>query len=240
MSIECYYFSAASGWPEPESTVVLVGGIRGHPFPQVCVFISWCTWQLWDFGWRMSKRFLGMMKMRTMGDKKVWVSATLELAASLVLMLCGRNRRKRMNKGLCETLTSKQCSFRVYMVKCHTEQREKHSPTPSTLSRHRVLSSAPKGVGRGQEHEWSMWGWGLHLSDFLLYPQVCQAQCLTSSMHSMYISEWIEELEWSYSPVDSGKQGWSGWVGMRAEALPEWVVAYICKMAVLMLVWSHL
>lgn len=61
----------------------------------------------------MSKRFLGMIKMRTTGDKKVWVSATLELAASLVLMLCGRNRRKRMNKGLCETLTSKQCSFRA-------------------------------------------------------------------------------------------------------------------------------
>lgn len=61
-----------------------------------------------------------------------------------------------MNKGLCETLTSKQCSFRAYMVKCHTEQREKHSPTPSTLSRRRVLSSAPKGVGRGQEHEWSI------------------------------------------------------------------------------------
>ena len=29
-------------------------------------------------------------------------------------------------------------------------------------------------------------------SDFLLCAQECQAQCLTSSMHSMYISEWAD------------------------------------------------
>lgn len=142
------------------------GGWRqGTLLSRVCACISWCIWQLWDFGWRMSKREIIIMTVR---DNRVWVSATLGLAASLVLTLCGRNRKRSINKGPCELTTSKQHSFRAYMVKCHGPQREKHSPTHSTLSRHRALSSAPWGSQQQRwcaqrTQEWSVWGRGLHL-----------------------------------------------------------------------------
>lgn len=176
--------------------MVLVGGIRGHPSPQVCACISWCIWQLWDFGWRMSKRFLGMINIRTMRDKRVCVSATLGLAASLVLTLCGRNRKRRINKGPCEPTTSKQCSFRAYMVKCHGQQREKHSLTHSTSSQ-QCSERFPAAEVMRAEDSWMDYKRAGTPSDFLLCTQECQAQCLTSNMHSMYISEWVDEFEWS-------------------------------------------
>ena len=146
-----------------------------------------------------------------MRDKRVGVSATLGLAASLVLTLCGRNRKRRINKGPCEPTTSKQCSFRAYMVKIHGQQREKHSLTHSTLSRHRALSSVPQGSQQqrwcGQRtHEWTIRGWGLHLIFCCVPRSVRHSASPPACTQCIFLNEQIN-LSGLHSPEDFGTWG---------------------------------